>query len=235
MSYKLEPAPSALTRCFGVVSFLALLSAASGAWAEKCEVAQVPNISGQTIAVTNENFAKLANCVSGLSAKLEQTSAALVQADAELTKVQGILAAFETGEGAVVAFNRSEKDGSCPIGWRKLEEATGRFIVGAGVNGWSDGVGRPISNHPSLMDDPVGAVGGEEVHQLATDEMPSHDHSNGAFNLLVTRNGKEVAEHAVPQNIDINARKGQPIEAVGRNLPHNNMPPYVALFYCIKN
>jgi hypothetical protein len=234
MSYKLLRAQSEQIRFFGLVSVLAIGSDNLAAHAQACDVKEVPSVAGQTIPATNENFASLSQCISDLSIKLEATTAALERANAALSDATNNAAAFGQGQGAVVAFNRSEREGACPIGWRKFDEAAGRFIVGAGVNSWVDVVGRPLTRHPSLKDKPEGAVGGEEVHQLTVVEMPSHDHSSSGFNLLVTRNGKEVAEHAVPQNIDINARKGKPIEPEGGDQPHNNMPPFVALYYCIK-
>ena len=128
-------------------------------------------------------------------------------------------------QGAVIAFNRSEKDGACPKDWTKFDPATGRFIVGAGIT-----TDTALTDHPSLLDDAASAVGGEEKHKLNLDEMPSHYHG-------IRRTQGKVGDGKYP---DWTVMGNQVIQTVGvsdnagRDQPHNTMPPFVALYYCIK-
>lgn len=129
-------------------------------------------------------------------------------------------------QGAVVAFDRSQTEGTCPAGWKLFKPAGGRFIVGAGTHENKDMGGNDLTNHPAFKDKPTVAVGGEEKHKLEIPEMPSHSHS--------------IARHAAKGNNDVATFEGataldnQPATgAQGGGQSHNTMPPYVALYYCI--
>lgn len=123
--------------------------------------------------------------------------------------------------GAVVAFR--EVDG-CPtdMGWRNFGEGAGRFIVGTGSHTQFDSYGMQVE---SLK---LGAKGGHRTHRLSKDEMPEHSHE------YVFSSGK-----ASPRKGDTSedefGKKDRTIQTgkSGNNDPHNNMPPYVALHYCI--
>ncbi len=97
-------------------------------------------------------------------------------------------------------------------------DLTGRFLIGAGYSM------SPSQNRSTYQ---VGEYGGEEVHILQTQEMPSHNHGGipypwapyggGGF----SRGGNTI---------------GSTVSAeTGGNLPHNNLPPYYALLYICKN
>lgn len=85
-----------------------------------------------------------------------------------------------------------------------------RFILGAG-------------NQSS------GTTGGEASHTLTVDELPSHKHS-------MVGNGSQLVS---PWNRTIERGEGDmrysfETGLTGNNQPHNNIPPYIALFYIMR-
>lgn len=125
--------------------------------------------------------------------------------------------------GAVVAFDQE----TCPEGWEAFMPARGRVIIGAGDPGDADS---GLSTY-SLRD-----VGGAETHVLKPKEMPNHSHRIDEMEWGHTING-----NGHPARIDVD--DGPPYKGwtgnfttsgTGGGKPHNNMPPYVALYYCKK-
>ena len=136
--------------------------------------------------------------------------------------------------GMVVAFDRID---GCPTGWIPFDAAAGRMIVGV------DGVDYTL---PYTSGNPDYQQGGSEVHTLSIEEMPRHRHylatqrdrtSDGLSgnNALATRARRDSNS----QNYTLySAGAVEPSDGVtsysGSNQPHNNMPPFVALYYCKK-
>lgn len=135
--------------------------------------------------------------------------------------------------GAVLAFDRSE---GCPTGWIEYASARGRAIIGA----------TPLDARP---DDKTGGLtprefqqqGGAETHTLTVREMPKHDHTGK------TSTNDEDVWHAADGHVpvrqssdgDLGFSTRQPkhehgIPAEGGGQPHNNMSPYIALYFCKK-
>ncbi len=113
--------------------------------------------------------------------------------------------------GFVAAFDRPA---GCPTGWVDLgSELRGRTIVGA-VRGSNDTYG-------------FRRTGGSETHTLTKDEMPNHQHSMGVF--IRGEGGGSGYSYTRPAN-----GHGDPTSAAGGGQPHNNMPPYIALYICKK-
>ena len=96
---------------------------------------------------------------------------------------------------------------SCPTGWSLYGAANGRTIIGVG-GGYT-----------------LGDIGGEETHTLSIAEMPSHTHGR--------RYGLSDSGGGYPSGDPWGGYRQS--EPTGGDQPHNNMQPYIALVYCVKN
>jgi hypothetical protein len=89
--------------------------------------------------------------------------------------------------------------------WEQLKD---RFLLGAG----------DIYNN--------GTTGGEAEHTLTVEEMPSHKHDINYDQIWNTSGGK----------VSIGTTNGGPyggsgyVKSAGGDKPHNNMPPYLAVY-----
>ena len=94
--------------------------------------------------------------------------------------------------------------------WEKIE---GRFLLGAS------------SAYP------VGSTGGEATHTLTVNEMPKHQHRiwTKAENSGTGNYYSYVTEMVKGVYYGTDANQNQ-VEATGGNQPHNNMPPYLAVY-----
>lgn len=152
----------------------------------------------------------------------------------------GGLVAPTVPSGSVVAFDRSDLDqDTCPIGWEPFKESRGRVIVGAGDPRAAPGAFGLDENDIPLTDRAPRQHGGAELHQLSVDEIARHHHpvTGGVAEWGHTING-----NGHPRRIDVD--DGPPWEsitgrlgtgAVGKGDPHNNMPPYISLYFCKKS
>lgn len=126
--------------------------------------------------------------------------------------------------GAVVAFDRE----SCPFGWTPHVLAKGRVIVGAG-NGTVDEQGRVLSERK------LRRTGGEEIHKLTIPEMPKHNHEDRFFTtLLQTDSNGTLGNRGDSTNGEPNLLSRGDIQPRGGDQPHNIMPPFVVLTFCVK-
>lgn len=144
-------------------------------------------------------------------------------------KIQGYIlqVAGEVPNDAIVAFDRTPSN-PCPEGWTVWREATSRVILGAGNNEDSYEEKYQLDeNGKKLTPRGYREHGGSEVHILTIEEMPNHDHGKifGGDGQTKAGMNNEHAFHA-------SGYKG--MKAEGGSKPHNNMPPFVALYYCKK-
>lgn len=72
----------------------------------------------------------------------------------------------------------------------------------------------------------VGSSGGEETHLLTIQEMPAHQHSEVPAVTTLINGGLEAPATASAPGIGSTGM-------TGGGLPHNNMPPYSVVKYCI--
>ena len=103
--------------------------------------------------------------------------------------------------------------------WQKI---TDRFILGAGGS-YS-----------------VGATGGEASHVLTVNEMPSHDHleyadfGHSCPEALISDNGTGPTINGYYYSSGgtlLQSRKHIGTSSTGSGAAHNNMPPYIALYF----
>ena len=72
----------------------------------------------------------------------------------------------------------------------------------------------------------AGTTGGEATHTLKVEEMPSHNHA-----IEMTSGGVAYQVERVPfGNQSVWGNSNFPIKPTGGNQPHNNMPPYLAVY-----
>ena len=128
--------------------------------------------------------------------------------------------------GAVVAFT----GGSCPSGWAAFSTGYGRSIIGTNPS-----AGGGISAR-SLLD-----TGGAQTHTLTIAQLPSHNHAgttadpagvaNALYNTFTGMTGGGWGGLTNTTGL----RWGQGgLVPNGSDVPHNNMPPFVVGFYCVK-
>lgn len=115
--------------------------------------------------------------------------------------------------GAVMAFDLSD---NCPDGWRRFDDASGRFIIGSGQG-------------DDLPKRTFRVIGGREVHRLANEELPPLQiiYSKPAFNGDKFSVGGGKADAVGMSNT--------PIDFGGTSKPIDLLPPYIPLRYCRKN
>ena len=147
-----------------------------------------------------------------------QQIVSLALSDANIRRLIVEAAAFP--KDAVVPFaNATVLAPVCPNGWSYYRDAENRFILGG-----------------SERFEP-GTLGGQETVTLEVSQMPSHEHIVGPFEW-----GHTINNNGHPARIDVD--DGPPwsghvgrlvAEKAGGSQPHNNMPPYIALYFCKKD
>lgn len=133
--------------------------------------------------------------------------------------------------GAVVAFDQSE---GCPKGWASFDDSRGRFLVGASKSGE---IGKD-ENGVALTHREFRESGGTEAHTLTELQLPPHKHQINTFKWGYDIKGVGHSELRIDVD-DGPAYRGSEgrlttdsSKASGE--PHNNMPPYIALYFCKK-
>ena len=126
-------------------------------------------------------------------------------------------------EGAVLAVDNPN---GCPRGWVQEASTNGRFIVGVG--GQVGGSARVFRES-----------GGAETHTLTMAEMPRHDHGGRTDSETRPVWSPSKNQYAVPtdpggKHITFQDPHQHGIAPAGEDQPHNNMPPYIALYFCKK-
>lgn len=79
----------------------------------------------------------------------------------------------------------------------------------------------------------AGSTGGEFEHKLTVNEMPNHDHKIAKGNLNTSGTGTQFSEysaHQTEQTIKPGKYWTANTTEAGGDQPHNNMPPYLAVY-----
>lgn len=119
--------------------------------------------------------------------------------------------------GAVVAFDEPR---GCPEGWRDMGPSWGGSTLVAAV--------RDANNTFGFR-----RTGGARTHSLTMREMPRHSHrTDHALSGTSLQWWDSSKRHPVPVSAARSASRFDFVQGGGE--PHNNMPPYIALYFCKK-
>lgn len=124
--------------------------------------------------------------------------------------------------GFVGSFNLS----TCPAGWSAYTLAEGNVVVGVG----------------GLQNYALESTGGTYNETLTIAQIPSHGHTATATNVynhvgdfVSSSSGISMEMETGRNNLPETSDPGIVIGLTGDGESHNNVQPYVALLYCIKN
>lgn len=170
-------------------------------------------------------------CVGEMKREISQLRAQLKEAVASPSN-QTSTSAAKLPKGAVVAFDRVD---GCPPDWLPFEATAGRFIIGV------DGDAYTL---PYLAGKPSYQTGGSATHTLTKDEMPTHQHtvtsSPHGTNIHDGFGGSD-ADYGIRPTYDptvlptpnwATTQHTSFMANEGDGEAHNNMPPFIALYYC---
>jgi hypothetical protein len=182
----------------------------------------------------------------GLATELSQARQDLeglrVERDAALTRLDALEATAHRfpeipriPKGAVVAFDTPD---TCPDGWSPFAPAASRTIIGA-YNGGDAGrfaldpADQPLTQYKYREHD------GWEMVTLTPEQMPRHNHDRRNFKYLLSADGNYISDGTAlgrkEGSLNPNLLRSGEILPSGESQSHNNMPPYIALYFCKKN
>lgn len=191
----------------------------------------VPTI---VVLISSASYAQDEDCLLGLGGD-SRVADAIACLKKEIQKVR----AARIPSGAVLAFDRK-----CPeeLGWKLYEPGIGRFIISAGTPShpkhekWKRRLSSGGFEEVQLSSYRLNAGGGEELVTLSTAEMPKHNHPlsvmSGPTNDFLggSRNDFGIAAGYNSER----RQQNSVLKSMGASTAHNNMPPYIALYFCKK-
>ena len=181
---------------------------------------------------------------------------AVAQDKGLIERIAALEKELEPLKSAVIAFEGGGPNNDCPLGWGPYAPAGGRTIVGAGEHQNLDQNGKALpkySGRPDLREEDVRdprkndlfpkTAGGEEKHTLMLEEMPNHGHpftgtpvsrgGNSAGSDRVLAIGSEDRNYGSYTPSGVVGKAGG--TNTGKTQPHDDMPPYIALYFCKKD
>lgn len=165
----------------------------------------------------------LIRCLNELSFRLEKAEDQARRLESRMFSLLDRQEVATVPSGAVMAFDLT---GGCPIGWRQYRSLSGRVIVGTGRSGNTD------TKDDFLTERELYDRGGQETVTLNIREMPEHSHP-----ILRTdsQSGDGNFVNWSSMGSPNNKSTGEGTALTGSGTPHENMPPFLALNYCIKD
>ena len=159
--------------------------------------------------------------IAGMEAERSEAATQISALKAELATMNRSL------NNAVIAYHRTQDD-PCPRGWSIFTPAGGRMILGAGNHSNAG-----VSEYPPYVESPNNGIGGEETVTLTVAQMPAHKHVQ-TTGIGQSGQGPAVGV-AAPGVLDVPMVATPNItRSSGSSQPHNNMPPWIALYFCVK-
>jgi hypothetical protein len=130
---------------------------------------------------------------------------------------------------AVVAFDLPD---GCPKGWARFERGASRTIIGASATHLAEVLNVGADFKP-LRAYPYQADGGSEFHELEADELPSISVGTNGFSAQASTVDRY---NAGGSNYPVITASQKPIQTdpLGKGKAFSLMPPFIALYFCIK-
>jgi hypothetical protein len=140
-----------------------------------------------------------------------------------LTRAAGAIPA-----GAVVAFDLKT---GCPAGWKDLDEAVGRMVVGADPPDWSgarnlDENGKPLTARQFRV------AGGTESKALDPKNLPAMTLQSEDLKLVDVSDSGNASVTAIVRTLNNVGKTNIQSQLPGSDQPIDKMPPYIPLMYC---
>jgi len=132
-----------------------------------------------------------------------------------------------------IYFNVTDINPSTLFGgsWERIAE--GRCLIGScdkgGVKPNNVTWGGPLNDNNYSF--PLGEMAGQFKNQLASNEMPSHNHQivNNTEGYVAASSGSKYKDYCLQTIANISTQRRIKTENVGGNEAHNNMPPYLVV------
>lgn len=133
-------------------------------------------------------------------------------------KMPGPLQAYPVGSVYISISSNFNPNTSFGGTWERFGQ--GRTLIGEGTG--NDG--------STSMNFTAGSTGGEYKHKLTVDEMPSHNHSMTIRVSSVWNDNGGIAYQLTKKQTDM-IHPSDYINATGGNKSHNNLQPYITVYF----
>jgi microcystin-dependent protein len=80
----------------------------------------------------------------------------------------------------------------------------------------------------------IGKVSGAKTHTLTAEQIPPHNHANGSYNQLLTKDGSNTTGLTDNSSGEPRVNASATLVTIGGGQSHNNLQPYIVLNHLIK-